>query len=156
MAERTCPSCGRTFNPKNGQHRYCSTVCRERGRARVRVLAAPAKYGAVHQRLRRALAREVAQGDVCCVRCGLPIGEHEPWDLDHADDGNGYRGAAHRACNRQTSTHRAAAAVDYENDPRYQDDPARGIYWGPPSEPGGTPRRWSRHWFDWRPEELAR
>jgi 5-methylcytosine-specific restriction endonuclease McrA len=38
---------------------------------------------------------------------------------------------------------------------RYEDDPERGIFWGPPSEPGGTPRRWSRHWFDWRPEELA-
>ena len=36
----------------------------------------------------------------------------------------------------------------------YRDDPERGIFWGPPSEPGGTPRRWSRHWFDWRPEEL--
>jgi 5-methylcytosine-specific restriction endonuclease McrA len=38
----------------------------------------------------------------------------------------------------------------------YRDDPERGINWGPPSESGGTPRRWSRHWFDWRPEELAR
>jgi hypothetical protein len=38
---------------------------------------------------------------------------------------------------------------------RFDDDPERGIYWGPPSEPGGTPRRWSRHWFDWRPEELG-
>jgi HNH endonuclease len=36
----------------------------------------------------------------------------------------------------------------------FEDDPERGIYWGPPSEVGGTPRRWSRHWFDWRPEEL--
>jgi len=39
---------------------------------------------------------------------------------------------------------------------RFDDDPERGIYWGPPSEPGGVPRRWSRHWFDWRREELAR
>jgi hypothetical protein len=38
---------------------------------------------------------------------------------------------------------------------RFDDDPERGIFWGPPSKPGGTPRRWSRHWFDWRPEELA-
>jgi 5-methylcytosine-specific restriction endonuclease McrA len=37
----------------------------------------------------------------------------------------------------------------------YRDDPGRGIFWGQPSEPGGTPRRWSRHWFDWRPEELG-
>jgi hypothetical protein len=37
----------------------------------------------------------------------------------------------------------------------FEDDPDRGIFWGPPSEPGGVPRRWSRHWFDWRPEELG-
>lgn len=37
---------------------------------------------------------------------------------------------------------------------RFDDNPERGIFWGPPREPGGTPRRWSRHWFDWRPEEL--
>jgi hypothetical protein len=37
---------------------------------------------------------------------------------------------------------------------RFDDDPERGIYWGPPSEPGGKPRRWSRPWFDWRSEEL--
>ena len=36
----------------------------------------------------------------------------------------------------------------------YRDDPKRGIFWGPPSEPGGKPQRWSRHWFDWRSEEL--
>jgi 5-methylcytosine-specific restriction endonuclease McrA len=41
------------------------------------------------------------------------------------------------------------------DDPRDQDDPERGIFWGPPSKPGGAPRRWSRHWFDWRPEELG-
>jgi hypothetical protein len=38
---------------------------------------------------------------------------------------------------------------------RFDDDPERGIYWGPPSEPGGTPRRWSRHWFDWRPRSSS-
>jgi hypothetical protein len=38
----------------------------------------------------------------------------------------------------------------------YHDDPASNIYWGPPSVPGGKPLRWSRHWFDWRPEELQR
>jgi len=152
MAERTCPSCGRTFNPKNGQHRYCSTVCRERGRARVRALAAPAKYGAVHQRLRRALAREVEQGGVCCVRCGLPIGEHEPWDLDHADDGNGYRGAAHRACNRQTSTHRAGKRATASTERLNLDangifeDPV-GTYWRvEPGNPKSRPQRVSRRW----------
>jgi hypothetical protein len=37
---------------------------------------------------------------------------------------------------------------------RFEDDPERGIFWGPPSEPGGTPQRWSRPWYDWRREEL--
>jgi hypothetical protein len=30
-----------------------------------------------------------------------------------------------------------------------EDDPDRGIFWGPP-QIDGTPRRWSRPWFDWR------
>jgi hypothetical protein len=37
---------------------------------------------------------------------------------------------------------------------RFEDDPERGIFWGPPSAPGGTPQRWSRPWSDWRAEEL--
>ena len=37
-------------------------------------------------------------------------------------------------------------------DPRYQDDPERGIYWGPPSDITGRPMRWSRPWHDWRNE----
>ena len=31
----------------------------------------------------------------------------------------------------------------------YQDDPAAGVFWGPPLE-SGVPRRWSRAWFEWR------
>jgi hypothetical protein len=38
---------------------------------------------------------------------------------------------------------------------RFEDDPERGIFWGPPSAPGGKPQRWSRPWFDWRAEELG-
>lgn len=41
---------------------------------------------------------------------------------------------------------------DVRDDPRYQDDPSRNLYWGPPDERTGTPRRWSRPWFDWRNE----
>jgi hypothetical protein len=37
---------------------------------------------------------------------------------------------------------------------RFEDDPERGIFWSPPSEPGGKPQRWSRPWYDWRAEEL--
>jgi hypothetical protein len=29
------------------------------------------------------------------------------------------------------------------------DDPARGVFWGPPDE-SGQYRRWSRAWFEWR------
>ena len=50
---------------------------------------------------------------------------------------------AHASCNRA-----AGAALAHER--WYEDDPARGIFWGPPSEPGGMPMRWSRPWFDWR------
>jgi hypothetical protein len=38
------------------------------------------------------------------------------------------------------------------DDPRYQDDPSRNLYWGPPDETTGKPRRWSRPWFNWRSE----
>jgi hypothetical protein len=33
----------------------------------------------------------------------------------------------------------------------YEDDPERGIYWGP-KQPNGMMTRWSRPWFDWRIE----
>jgi hypothetical protein len=36
----------------------------------------------------------------------------------------------------------------------YQDDPEQHVFWGPPND-RGVPIRWSRHWYDWRPEELA-
>ncbi len=40
---------------------------------------------------------------------------------------------------------------DAATDPRYQDDPERGRYFGPPGS-GGIPIPWSRPWFDWRNE----
>ncbi len=41
-----------------------------------------------------------------CVRCGLPIEAGQPVDLDHRDDGNGYRGLAHASCNRRAGAER--------------------------------------------------
>lgn len=150
MAERTCPSCGRTFHPKNGHHRYCNPICRERARARLRSVTAPAKYGSQHQKLRRLLAREVETGSVACTRCGRVILPGQPWDLDHSDDGNGYLGPSHRACNRNTSRSRpraddSAYRLDIDKNGIYVD--ARdGFYYQAPQEPGGQPRQVSRRW----------
>ena len=41
-----------------------------------------------------------------CVRCGLPIEDGQPVDLDHSDDGLGYRGLAHASCNRRAGAQR--------------------------------------------------
>jgi hypothetical protein len=100
------------------------------------------RYGPAHRRLRREVAATIATGvPVSCARCGLPILPGAPFDLDHADDNSGrYLGASHPDCNRATSRRET-----------YEDDPANGVYWGPPTHPGDPPRRWSRHWYDWRP-----
>jgi hypothetical protein len=92
-------------------------------------VTAPAKYGLAHQKLREQVGRQVATGTVMCARCGLPIDPLEDhWDLDHADDGNGYLGASHSSCNRA-----AGAASGWERIP----DP----------DPGNVALRWSRHWY---------
>jgi hypothetical protein len=57
-------------------------------------------YGARHKALRRKWARIVEAGEAYCSRCGRSIWPDEAWDLDHEDDRNGYRGPAHRYCNR--------------------------------------------------------
>jgi hypothetical protein len=47
--------------------------------------------------------------------------------------------------------------IDYLTDPRYQDDPEARVFWSPPAEPGGRPRReWSQAWWDWRAEPYYR
>ena len=67
-----------------------------KGRPRFRTRA----YGHHHEQLRRALAPHVAAGGVACARCGELIEPGTPWDLGHSDDGLGYNGPEHAACNR--------------------------------------------------------
>lgn len=151
MAERVCPVDGRTFVPKNGQHRFCTPVCRARYHARIRSVTEPAKYGSAHQKLRRFLARKVAMGSVACARCGRLIAPWEDWDLDHADGGNGYLGPSHAGCNRDTSRSKqrdddgTAYRLDLDKNGIYLD--ARdGLYYQAPNERGKRPRQVSRRW----------
>lgn len=55
------------------------------------------RYGPDHRALRRALLR-TAWGTPC-ARCRQPMLPGQPLDLDHRDDGAGYLGLSHRACN---------------------------------------------------------
>jgi hypothetical protein len=103
-------------------------------------------YGRSHQRARAELQRLVAEGTAFCSRCGQLIRPGQEWHLDHRDDRLGYRGAAHASCNVGAANRRRAKSVPPMEAP--PDDPARGIYWGPPDEFGV--RRWSRLWYQWR------
>jgi HNH endonuclease len=60
----------------------------------------------------------------------------------------------HRQADAQLQRRKSATLAPAPE--RFEDDPESGIFWGPPTEPGGKAQRWSRHWFDWRAEELAR
>ena len=86
-----------------------------------------------------------AAGGTVCVRCGLLIRPNDkcrPGSWRQRAAGV-YAGAAHAECNRAAGG-RAAKRETLE------DDPAPGIFWGPPSVPDGPSQRWSRAWFDWR------
>ena len=69
-----------------------------------------------------------AVGSVC-ARCGRPILPGQPVDLDHTDDGVGYRGWAHRRCNRQAGGRlgRARQRARVERIKRMVTDVALGI-----------------------------
>lgn len=147
MAERTCP-CGRTFSPRTGTQRFCCAEHRARFHAQRRAAQEPARYGAQHQKLRRAIAQQVAAGGVLCVRCGESISPLEGFDLDHADNGNGYLGAAHISCNRGHKKSRRLEKTRLNYDPHTGifEDPL-GVFWR--VEPGNLksrPQRVSRRW----------
>jgi hypothetical protein len=57
------------------------------------------KYSGAHQAIRRALL-PAAYG-TACGRCGRLMLPGQSLDLDHNDDGVGYRGMAHRFCNQR-------------------------------------------------------
>jgi hypothetical protein len=63
-------------------------------------------YDSRHERLRAEWGQLIATGFVHCVRCGLPIGRDEPWDLGHDDfDRSRHTGPEHEACNAATASH---------------------------------------------------
>jgi hypothetical protein len=61
-------------------------------------MSAP-KYRWRHQKIREALLPQ-AWGQVCHL-CGRPMLRGQLLDLDHDVTGQGYRGMAHRSCNRR-------------------------------------------------------
>jgi hypothetical protein len=62
------------------------------------------RYGYEHQRLRKAML-PYAVGSTC-TRCAKPIEAGQAIDLDHTDDGLGYKGWAHAVCNRKAGAHK--------------------------------------------------
>lgn len=65
------------------------------------------RYAGQHQSIRRH-TREAAYGTPC-VRCGRLMLDGQDLDLDHEDDGDGYRGWAHSRCNRRAGGQLGAA-----------------------------------------------
>lgn len=61
-------------------------------------------YGAEHRRARSKALKDLRRNDgQACARCGQPMWHADAalLDLDHTDDRTGYRGLAHRGCNRR-------------------------------------------------------
>lgn len=57
------------------------------------------RYDGQHQSTRRRMLPYAVGSQ--CARCGNPILDGEPIDLDHADNGDGYLGWSHASCNRR-------------------------------------------------------
>ena len=60
---------------------------------------------------RQRLASTVAAGFAPCSRCGETIALGSAWDLDHTDDGTGYLGVSHLACNRAAGLERRTGST---------------------------------------------
>ena len=58
-------------------------------------------YNSQHKAVRRTMKQQVDAGLAVCSICGGGINPTDPWDADHTDDRTGYRGPAHRHCNRR-------------------------------------------------------
>jgi hypothetical protein len=83
---RACEVCGEGFYQYRGRPAKRCHRCRAHDR-----------YGPDHRALR---AGTVAQAiGKACARCGLPMLDGQPVQLDHADNGQGYIGYSHRSCN---------------------------------------------------------
>ncbi len=65
--------------------------------------------GRSHQVTRQRLDPTVRAGVVKCCLCGELIEAGQDWDLDHTEDRRGYRGAAHKHCNRSEGARRGNA-----------------------------------------------
>lgn len=62
-------------------------------------------YGYEHRRIRQALLAALVPGTPC-PHCQRPMQPGMDLDLDHTDDRSGYRGLAHRSCNRRAGAHK--------------------------------------------------
>jgi hypothetical protein len=65
-------------------------------------------YGKRHDQVRKMYEPVIAAGNGWCAEtsCLMPtryISPGEPWDLAHNEDRTGYKGPAHRRCNRATN-----------------------------------------------------
>lgn len=70
-------------------------------------------YGWTHQQARAAAIAHLRKtgAQPCARNCGKPVLPHQArhLDLDHTDDRTGYRGLAHRTCNRRAGQAKAQA-----------------------------------------------
>jgi hypothetical protein len=87
-------------------------------------------YGPAHKALRERLAPVVATGTVECARCGDVIEPGTAWQLDHNDDGRGYRGPSHATCNARAG---AEKLLGLNGNGAFRDE---------------APYRWSRRWYE--------
>lgn len=102
-----CPSCGehagshgRLYDADSTRTLRCP-ACEQAAQSRrhARQSSARRGYGAQHRRKRQQLLEQWQPGDPC-AHCHQPMLEGQPLDLAHNEDRTGYRGLAHRECNR--------------------------------------------------------